>query len=348
MPEAVFAVPGDLATPTGGYGYDRRVMALLPGCGVAVTHLALPGSFPHPSDADLAETVRRLAATPADAVLLIDGLAGGALPPALADALDRRIVVLVHHPLGLEHGLPPDRREALLASERHMLGRARTVVATSAATARMLHADFDVASDRIVVAEPGAEPAARAIGTRMPPRILAVGAVSPRKGYDVLVAALGRLAHLPWQATIAGSLAREASAVANLRGAIAAAGLGGRIALPGAVDDAALAHLYAAADLFVMPSYLEGYGMALAAALAHGLPAIATVACGIVESVHETAVLKVLPGDPAELADAIRVVLADPAIRARLREAAWRAGQALPRWEDTAARVAAAIRQAAA
>lgn len=348
MPEAVFVIPGDLAAPTGGYVYDRRVLALLPAQGVPATHLALPGSFPHPTGSDLAEAARRLAATPPDAVLLIDGLAGGALPPALVDALDRRFVALVHHPLACERGLPPARRDVLAAFEQHMLGRARAVVATSAATARLLAEDFDVADDRIVVAEPGIEPASRAHGTRMPPRILAVGAVSARKGYDVLVAALGRIADADWQATIAGSMTRDAAVAANLRADIAAAGLGHRIALAGAVDDIALARLYAAADLFVMPSFLEGYGMALATALAHGLPAIATVTCGIVESVPDTAVLKVLPGDPAELAAAIRFVLADPAIRARLRDAAWRAGQALPRWSDTAARVADAIRRAAA
>jgi glycosyltransferase involved in cell wall biosynthesis len=348
MADVVFAIPGDIATPTGGYAYDRRVMALLPEHGVHVSHLALPGSFPEPTEHDLATTARLFAATTPDAVLLIDGLAGGALPAALIDALDRRYVALVHHPLGVEHGLRPDRRAQLIARERHMLLRARMVVVTSAATGRLLHEDFGIANDRIAVAEPGVDPAPRVPATRMPPRILAVGAVSPRKGFDILVDALARVADLPWQATIAGSLTRNPAATANLRLTIAAARLQNRIALPGAVDDAALARLYAAADLFVMPSLLEGYGMALTEAMARGLPAIATVACPAALTVPDPAVLKVLPGDPVELAAAIRSVLCDPAIHARLREASWQAGQALPRWSDTARHIADVVKVVAA
>ena len=71
MVDCLFAIPGDITLPTGGYAYDRRVLALLPGCGVAARHVALPGAFPFPTDADLAETERLLATEPADARLLM-------------------------------------------------------------------------------------------------------------------------------------------------------------------------------------------------------------------------------------------------------------------------------------
>jgi hypothetical protein len=131
--EAVFAVPGDLAAPTGGYAYARRMLELLPAQDVAVRHLALPSSFPDPSAADLAETARRLYTAPLGAVLLIDGLACGVLPPPLLSRIACPIVALVHHPLGFEVGLSAQRRAALLASERAALAMIRRVITTSSA-----------------------------------------------------------------------------------------------------------------------------------------------------------------------------------------------------------------------
>ena len=80
MTPAVFAIPGDIELPTGGYMYDRRVLALLARFGVAARHVQLPGSFPDPSAADLDETGRLLAAAAPGATVMIDGLAYGAMP----------------------------------------------------------------------------------------------------------------------------------------------------------------------------------------------------------------------------------------------------------------------------
>ena len=149
-------------------------------------------------------TARLIERSPRDTVLLIDGLAYGAMPPDRIASFGRPVVALVHHPLGLEHGLSAQRRADLLASEARALALARRVIVTSPLTARLLVADFAVDPEIIRVAEPGTEPAAKACGTGSPVRLLAVGAVSPRKGYDVLVAALGALEELAWHAAIAG------------------------------------------------------------------------------------------------------------------------------------------------
>src|SRR4051812_46039508 len=100
--EAVFAIPGDLRSSTGGYGYDRRVMELLPDFGVQVSALALPGSFPNPNAEDLAKTAKLIAGKPADAILVVDGLAFGAFSDELLAQLTGRVIALVHHPLFLE------------------------------------------------------------------------------------------------------------------------------------------------------------------------------------------------------------------------------------------------------
>jgi glycosyltransferase involved in cell wall biosynthesis len=341
--DVAFAIPGDLASPTGGYEYDRRLIALLPTHDVPVRHLALPGGFPHPSPADLAAARAALAAARCD-VLLIDGLAYGAFTPELLAAARAPIVALVHHPLAYETGLAEHRRTALRATERAALAHARAVIATSPSTRAALEREYGIPAQRLFVAEPGSARVARARGSDGVPNILAVGAVSPRKGYDVLVDALGAIADRDWRATIAGSLVHEPETALALQGRIASAGLSERVAFPGAVPDNALAELYATADVFVLSSLYEGYGMALADAMSHGIAIVSTTGGAAAETVPDGAALKVPPGDASALADAIRILLEDRDLRRSLADASWIAGQRLPRWEETAGNVAAAIR----
>lgn len=343
MAEAVLAIPGDLATPTGGYAYDRRVLELLGSYGIAARALQLPGSFPSPSAADLDETVRRLAATPADTTLVIDGLAFGAMPAAHLDRVGRRIIALIHHPLCLEAGLTSERAAELKRLEQEALSRAAHVIVTSPAMARLLVADFGVPDTRIMVAEPGTDPAQRATGTGTPLQLLAVGAVSVRKGYDILVEALAPLADLDWRLTIAGATDRAPEAVAELRAAIQRHRLGDKVTLAGTVVPATLERFYASADLFLMPSLFEGYGMVLAEAMARGLPIVCTTGGAAAETVPDAAAIKVAPGDVEALGRALVIAMSDKKLRARLADAAWEAGRRLPTWNETARRIAAVI-----
>lgn len=348
MIAASFLVPGDLTTPTGGYAYARHLLAHLPGEAVDVTVTSLPGSFPHPTEADLAATAALLAESPLAAVLLIDGLAYGALPPGvIAAAGARPIVALVHHPLGLEAGLNADEAACLLAAERAALALAARIVVTSCFTRALLIADFGVPADRIAVAEPGTDPAARAVGSGSSGiHLLAIGAVTPRKGFDHLVAALSLIADLEWTLTIVGACDRAPEHVAALRQAIATAGLGSRITLSGTVSPSRLDDLYEHADIVVSSSLFEGFGMALAEALARGLPVVATTGGAAADTVPDSAGLKVAPGDPVALAAALRSLIADPDKRAAAAQSAWKTGQGLTRWSDTAAIVAATLREA--
>ncbi|WP_407527400.1 glycosyltransferase family 4 protein [Methylobacterium oryzisoli] len=350
MIEVAFAIPGDLGAPTGGYAYARRLLAEFDRHGVHATHLPLPGTFPDPAPEDLARTADLFAGAPPDAVLLVDGLAYGAMPPVTIRAAGGRpLVALVHHPLGLEAGIEPARAAALLAGEAAALALADRVVATSRFTARLLARDFGVAPDRITVAEPGTEPAERVpVRTAGPVSLLTVGAVTPRKGHRLLIEALRGLADRDWHLTVAGGLDRAPACAADLREAIRAAGLSDRVTLAGAVPDAALAAFYEGADLVVSPSLFEGYGMALAEALARGLPLVATTGGAAAETVPPGAGLAVPPGDSPALAAALRVLIEDPARRARAAEEAFAAGRRLPRWSDTAAQVAACLKEARA
>lgn len=342
MSGIVFAIPGDLSLPTGGYAYDRRLLAEWRESGVAAGHLALPGAFPEPSAAELAAAGDLLLAQARDAVLLVDGLAYGAFPEALAQAIGPRCVALVHHPLGLETGLPPAAARRLIASEQVALRHAAAVVATSETTRRLLVAEFAVPAQRIMVAEPGVDPAERATGSSpgAPLHLLAVGAVVPRKGYGVLIEALAGLAALDWRLTIIGADDRDPALTQALRAQIAAAGLGGRVTMAGAVDASTLDAAYASADLFVMPSLFEGYGMVLTEAIARGLPILCTTGGAAAETAPSSVALKVAPGDVAALRDGLAALLTDPAGRRARAEAAWAAARSLPRWRQTAAIVA--------
>jgi len=348
MIPAAFAIPGDINLPTGGYVYDRRLLALLPQSGVAARHVALPGSFPDPSPADLRETARLLSAVDPDTVLIVDGLAYGALPAEIIARVRAPILALVHHPLCLEAGLSKEREAALRALETAALALARRVVVTSRFTARTLTADFAVPADRITIAEPGTDPAQRAAGSSSGTlQFLAVGSIVPRKAYDILVRALSALGNCQWHLTIAGPADRSPEALAALHAAISETGLADRITLVGPVSRERLANLYAAADIFLMPSLYEGYGMVLAEAMAHGLPIVCTTGGAAAETVPDAAAIKVPPGDGPALATAIDRLAGDAHLRRRMADASWAAGRSLPRWEGTARIIAGIIKEMA-
>jgi len=348
MIAAGFAIPGDLELPTGGYVYARRVLERFPVAGVQLQHLALPASFPAAGADDIAATVRRLDALAPDTIILFDGLAYGAMPAAAIADIKQRIVALVHHPLGLEAGLSVARQRELVALETEALGLARRVLVTSRATARTLVADFAVPLSKIAIAEPGTQRAPRARGTGSPLQLLAVGSIVPRKAYAVLIDALAPLAALTWQLSIIGATDRSPAALTELVATIAKTGLGGRISIVGPLDEAQLAQRYDRADLFVMPSLYEGYGMVLAEAMARGLPIVCTTGGAAAETVPDDAAIKVAPGDAAALTAALRRTLGEVAVRATLAEASWAAGQSLPRWEETARTIADVIKESAA
>ncbi|HEX4505947.1 MAG TPA: glycosyltransferase family 4 protein [Alphaproteobacteria bacterium] len=345
MPDSIrFAVPGDIETRTGGTIYDKRVIAELRAAGRTVEHLQWPASFPFPSPEDLVTVGDSLAACPDGALVMIDGLAFGAMPElAAVNAQRLRLVALVHHPLALESGLQADIVERLRISERKALKHARAVIVTSALTAATLARDFGVPPETIMVATPGVDrPAPSWVSPSNPvPQLLAVGTVTPRKAHDVLVDALARIAGLDWHCTIAGSLERAPETVASVRRQIERRGLARRIDLIGEVADSTA--LYGTADIFVLPSRYEGYGMAIAEALVYGMPVIAARVGAIPEVVPDSAGILVPPDDPGALADALQRLIEDRTLRRRYSDGARLAAQSFAEWRGTAARIASAL-----
>jgi glycosyltransferase involved in cell wall biosynthesis len=345
MPDLYFVIPGDLHTLTGGYGYDRRLLTELALLGVAVEHLPLSGAFPTPDATALSDADATLAALPAGSVVLIDGLAFGAMPDlAVRHGTRLQLIALCHHPLALEAGLTNIQAQRLLQSEQRALAQAVAVVVTSAVTAGVLQRDFAVPAEKITIAPPGTDTQRFAPCTGNPPLLLTVATLTRRKAHDVLIAALAQIAQLPWVARFVGGSEFDPVWAAALQQQVAAHGLQQRIQFVGGVTDVRAE--YAQADLFVLPSLYEGYGMACAEALAFGLPVVTTRVGAIPEVVPVTAGVLVEPADVATLAAALNKLLgidSGAALRASLQQGARSAAQQLPRWSATAEAVATLV-----
>lgn len=340
-----FAVPGDLATPTGGYAYDRRIIEELRGLGWQVDVLDLGEGFPRPSAERKAMARERLAGVPGGRPVVIDGLAYGVLPEAAQELRERNpLVALVHHPLALETGLSPVDAEALHQSERSALAASRGVIVTSPSTGQILLDDYEVPGECITVACPGTDRGAIAPGSSDGVvRLISVGAVVPRKGFDVLMAALAKLPDLPWRLAIAGDLTRDPAAAAQLHADIQQHGLAGRVEVLGVLPQDRMAAVYAGADIFVLASRFEGYGMAFAEAMAHGLPVIGTTAGAVPDTVPPEAGVLVEPNDVTALVRALRMLIEKPDERRWLAAGARAVGERLPTWRESAERFAGAI-----
>ncbi len=338
-----FVVPGDLATPTGGYRYDKRIIQELRRLGWQVDVLDIGDCFPYPSLAQRAAALATLSDVP-DGPILIDGLAFGALPEIGLLRPRKPLIALVHQPLALESGLDAVQADVFRKSERAALAAAARVVVTSEATAEIVIADYEVPSHRVSVVRPGNDTVKQAAGSRDGiVRLLSVGSVVPGKGYDLLISALAMLADMPWRLTIAGDRTRNPATAAKLDADIEAFGLCKRVAVLGAVPADRMVELFLASDVFVLASRFESYGMALAEAIAHGLPIVSTTAGAIPDTVPPMAGLLVPPDDTAALARALRRLIGDPAERRRLATNASAAALRLPTWQDSARLFAGAI-----
>ncbi len=343
MPDVWFVIPGNIETLTGGYIYARRLIEALPGAGWQPHIVSLPGGFPKPTPAELGLTRQAFESLPKGAVVLVDGLAFGVLPQDILDDLDLRFVALVHHPLALESGLSEAEALRLHTSEKAALKNAAVVVTTGPDTARTLTARYGIPADTLFVALPGTDPAERSQGHGDTPQLLTVATLTYRKGHDVLLRALAAITDLPWTSVWAGSMTREMETTATVHSMIKSHKLEERIEQRGEIAGDELDDLYMRSNVFVLPSRHEGYGMAFAEALAHGLPIVACAAGAVPDTVPRNASVLVPPDDPEALAAALRLLLTDTQKRSSLAEAAWTHGQQLPRWSNTAANVAKAL-----
>ncbi|MFF4055632.1 glycosyltransferase family 4 protein [Streptomyces sp. NPDC001668] len=347
-----FVMPGgvdDPTAPSGGNAYDRRVCLDLPGFGWQVERHAVAGSWPRPGAAARTELARTLSDLPDGTVVLIDGLVACGVPEIIVPEAERLgIAVLVHLPLGDETGLEPGLALELDAKEREVLRAVPAVIATSDWAVRRLVSHHGLAPERVHVATPGADIAPLASGTDGVSRLLCVAAVTPRKGQHRLIEALAGAQDLPWSCVCVGGITQDPEYVAHLRMLIKRYGLQDRLHLAGPRAGAELDASYAAADLMVLTSYAETYGMAVTEALARGIPVLATDVGGVAEAVGRAPDggvpgILVPPEDPGALAAELRGWFGEADVRRRLKAAARGRRAALDGWATTARSLAGVL-----
>jgi glycosyltransferase involved in cell wall biosynthesis len=341
MPAVVFAVAGTLDTRTGGSIYNRRMAEALRSLNWTVSVIELEGAFPEPRPSDRAAAAKAFAALPSGSTVLVDGLAFSALPE-LAEAERSRLnlVGLVHLPVAAAFGLDDQRAARLAASERRALAAATGVIITGPG-ARAALARYTLPGDRVWLVEPGTDqaPLARE-STDGWLRLLTVATVHAGKGHDLLLEALAPLSTLDWELTCAGSLTRDPGTVERVRMLAATLGLLDRVHFVGDLPSERLDACYAHCDMFVLATRQETYGMAVAEALARGLPVVSTDTGAIGELVGTSAGLVVPPGDGEAFAAALAAVMRDRDLRCRLANGARARRDQLPTWPAAAARLA--------
>ena len=334
-----FAIPGDINRLTGGYGYDRELIKELIRIGFHVQMLNLPAEFPNAGAEALRKTAQAFADIPTGAAVIIDGLAFGVMDK-IAERESQRLslIALCHHPLALETGISEEDFQRFKISEIRALFFARFVIVTSTMTGKILTADFAVPSEKIVLAQPGTARQAFSACNNPVPVLLTLATLTKRKAHDLLIKALAHVSHLPWQARFVGGKDFDPQWYDYLQHLVREKKLQERITFVGNVEN--IENEFSNADVFVLPSHFEGYGMAFAEALAFGLPVISTEAGAVGDLIPATAGILIPPDDLDALIAALEHLLTNDLQRRQLQAGAQSAAKNLPTWTDCAREVA--------
>lgn len=342
--QASLIVPAPFDTISGGYGYDRHIVAGLREAGHDVRIVELLGAHP------LTDEFARDAACAAwDGIApnsrpIIDGLALPAFV-GLDDALAARSAVgLIHHPTSSETGFSEEERAGLLAIEKRLLPKLSRIIVTSEATGERLATEFGVGQERISVVVPGTDDAPRSPGSSGSAcQIISVGTLIPRKGHDVLLRALARLFDLDWRLTIVGSPDRDGVHASELAALADELNIANRVRFAGELTGDALEAEWREADLFALATHWEGYGMAIAEALKRGVPVAVTDGGAAGKLVAPASGVVVPVGDHNNLSKALRRLIFGASLRRDIAETAWQVGQALPSWQTQVREFAQAL-----
>lgn len=344
-------VPGGLTRCSGRYRYDRQIVQGLRALGWTVGVTMVDASFPTPTPEALDDVDRILAAQRDNALVMVDGLVLGAIPEQIERVAHRMTIVgLVHHLLAAEAGLDPAQAADVAEREGQALRAATGLIAPSFGIARAI-VGCGVQREQVAVVIPGTDAAPRAEGSRSRPgarrstpvELVCVGSLIPRKGHDVLLDAVAELRLLPWHLTCVGSDTVAPDHVTSLREQIEISGLADQVTLAGEIDDPKLEHALQHADVFVLATQHEGYGMAVAEALRRGIPVVSTMAGAIPELVGFDGGSVVPIADADAFAAALEPIVGDHARRAEVAAGALAQGAALPLWSDAASAASDAI-----
>jgi glycosyltransferase involved in cell wall biosynthesis len=329
-------VPGPLATRTGGSIYDRRLAEGLRARGWTVSVIELD-PVTHPLAPPLHTAPAQFATIPDGSVVLVDGLAFGTMPEIVEHESWRlRFVPIVHMALSATPGLTRGEAAWLSSLERRALAKAQHIVVTGSRTKTTVSVMVDRYDDQITRIPPGVDDVLSGEKERAqtsPLRLLCVANVTWGKGHDILLRSLASLTGADWTLTCVGSAEREPLHARFVHKMALDLGLESRITWTGELQN--LDSQFERADLFVLPTRGETYGMAVAEAIAHGVPVVST-RTGEVVSIVGGGGMVAEPGDADAFGSVLREVIANQDLRRRLAEGARVAAKRLPRWVEAA------------
>lgn len=338
VPEGI----NDPQRPSGGNTYDRRLCEVLRGSARPVQVVEVAGGWPWSKEVGRDALEAALRELPDGSLVVVDGLLASKLPRVMVPASTRlRVVLLMHMPVGGD-------------AECAVVRAASAVVTPSAWCRTWLLGAHGLDPSRVHVAQPGVDATPAIAGRPAGGRLLCVGAVTPDKGQDMLLAALVRVADLSWSCSCIGPVTVAPRFAAELRREARRAGLASRFTLPGPRPVHELGEVYAESDVLVVASRSETYGMVVTEALARGLPVIAVGVGGVPEALDGDTRdgtrpgILVPPGDVTALAPALRRWLSNASLRDSLRSAAIERRAHLEGWSVTAERVERVLREVAA
>lgn len=256
-----------------------------------------------------------------------------------------RFTVLICHHFRSHLERTPLRRFLYTWTEKRIVREADFIIAISGSTVRKLE-ELGRSGHDVLLARPGLnvrladEPRFR----EDPRRLLLVGNIEERKGILEAVQALACSNIEDIELYIVGERNFDRGYLEKVEAMIGELGLEERVHITGRLSDAELAMEYSRADVFLLPSYWEGYGMATAEAMAQGLPVISTTAGAIPDMIEDgVSGLLVEPGDPQAIGECIRRLFTEPVLRRNLAEGALRKAALFPSWDDTTALVLEAV-----
>ena len=334
----LFIIPGDINLPTGGYRYDRKILEQWSSIGLDTQLVSLEGNFPNLETTQIANFTQRADDLPLADVAVIDGLAGGVLPDFVKALSERMpVVALVHHPLFLENGLSQNQVEKLKASEAAGLGWASAIVTTSHETAKTVSSFFGFPPNKIHSVLPGVVRGKISKGSETETvNLLCVASIIERKGHRFLLDALKGLRELNWHLDCIGMTSSDPELYSDLMQSVDSSDMGDQISFHGSVTEIQIENAYERADIFVLPSLYEGYGMAYAEAIVRGIPVIGTTAGAIPDTVPKSCGILVAPQNTSALETALRQMITDNELRHQYRKAALDAEPTFPTWSQSA------------
>ncbi|MET3904820.1 glycosyltransferase family 4 protein [Paenarthrobacter sp. 4246] len=324
-----FLVPGNVRHGSGGNKYNAKLAEHLIALGADIETVVVDGDWPVGSPAD---RQRFAEALDGGATVIADGLVAGGAPDEIAGAAGKGTKVWI-----LSHMALADHDDL----EAKALAAAAGIICPSAHSAAELATKHG--TQNLVIAPPGADKADPAKGSQ-PGHIVAVAALLPNKSQTLLVEALAALRDLEWTAALIGSEDVDPRYAAEVRAAVERYGLENLITVTGELTGKALEDQWNAADLSVLMSQSESFGMVVTESLAHGVPVIVRQGTGAVEALGDTGAGAALDlSDLNTLTMTLRAWLTDPALQQRWRNNALQARQHLRGWDATAATVLKAI-----